>query len=138
MEKAWGNVPIRTLPIPLWLGRRFVADNAGTADGAWLVGVDQPDAFPATHEASYAVLYCVRKREIRRMAELDSPASQMLWASADDRWVVWSEASDMPSFFDWRIFAYDLRTGSVRFSPTSCAPDPSARSRGRYAPTGTP
>jgi hypothetical protein len=71
-----------------------------------------PRKFLNTTEPSYAALYDVRSRELRTMAELGSPQSQILEASTDGNWVVWSEAAD-PGFFDWRIEAYNLATGKV-------------------------
>jgi len=114
VEAAWGPVAISRLPIAIGSDRHFVFENAGTSDGKWLIGVSQPNAFPSTKDPSQAVLYDVGNGTLRQMAELASPVSQVLWASADDRWVVWSEASDQPLFYDWRLRAYDLQTGSIR------------------------
>jgi hypothetical protein len=113
--EAWGAIAPRHLDDLLPAGRHFVFDNAGTPDGEWLIGTVQPDGFPTdTSQPSYAVLYGVTTGEVRRMAELASHASQILWAGADERWVVWSEAPDQPNFYDWVVRAYDRRTRTVR------------------------
>jgi len=114
MDVAWGPVSIRRLPIPIGADRHFVFDNAGTSDGKYLIGISQPNAFPNTQDPSYAVLYDVANGALQQMAELVSPKSQILWAGADDRWVVWSEAPDQPYFYDWRLRSFDRRTGRVR------------------------
>jgi len=112
---AWGAAQPQVLRELIAPGRHFVFDDAGTPDGQWLIGIDQPNGFPDDRSRpSYAVLYGVGTGEVRRMAELASGASQILWAGADDRWVVWSEADDQPNFYDWRIRAYDRQTRAVR------------------------
>jgi len=48
------------------------------------------------------------------LAELATPASQVLWAAADRRWTDWSESTDVPRFYGWRVMAYDLGTWALR------------------------
>jgi hypothetical protein len=110
---AWGPVAARKLPLAIGTDRTFVFDNVGTPDGAWLIGVSQPNEFPQTARPSEAVLYRVADGTLRTMAQLETPASQVLTASSDGHWVVWSEAADQPYFYDWRLRAYDLTSGTV-------------------------
>ncbi len=110
---AWGPATPRKLPLAIGTDRTFVFDNVGTPDGAWLIGVSQPNEFPQTARPSEAVLYRVADGTLRTMAQLETPASQVLAASSDGHWVVWSEAADQPYFYDWRLRAYDLTSGTV-------------------------
>ncbi|MGH2511292.1 MAG: hypothetical protein ACRDGQ_01255 [Candidatus Limnocylindrales bacterium] len=103
----------RKLPLAIGTDRTFVFDNVGTPDGAWLIGVSQPNEFPQTTKPSEAVLYRVADGTLRTMAQLETPTSQVLAASSDGHWVVWSEAADQPYFYDWRLRAYDITTGAV-------------------------
>lgn len=86
--------------------------DAATPDGVWLIGTNMPRRFLGTALPSYAVLRNLRTGELRTMAPLATPRSQILAASADDRWVVWSETDD-PNLFDWRLMVYDRTTGRV-------------------------
>jgi len=110
---AWGSATFRKLPLAIGTDRTFVFDNVGTPDGAWLIGVSQPKEFPQTTRPSEAVLYRVANGTLRTMAQLETPASQVLAASSDGYWVVWSEAADQPYFYDWRLRAYDITSGTV-------------------------
>jgi hypothetical protein len=115
LQKAWGNVTIHALPSGLPDNRVFVFLNAATPDGQWLIGANEPRDFIAnTTRLSYAVLYNIATQQMVTMHALLHPQSQILAASADDRWVVWSEADDQPDFFDWALFAYDRQSGQVR------------------------
>ena len=114
---VWGQVDAVRLPIPLGGGRHFVFANAATPDGRYLIGTRQPDDFqPAGGhgKAGEAVLYGMPGGEVVAMATLSAPNSQVMSASADDRWVAWIEADDQPYFFNWRLRAYDRSTGRVR------------------------
>lgn len=115
LQKAWGNVEIRRLPSALADNRVFVFDNAATPDGQWLIGANEPrDFINNTTRLSYIVLYNVADQQMRTIRPLLHPKSQILAASADDRWIVWSEADDQPNFFDWTLFAYDRQSGQTR------------------------
>jgi hypothetical protein len=115
LQKAWGNVTIHALPSALADNRVFVFDNAATPDGQWLIGTNDPrDFINNTTRLPYAVLYHVGTKQIVTMRALLHPHSQILAASADDHWVVWSEADDAPDFFDWTLFAYDRKSGQAR------------------------
>ena len=88
--------------------------NAGTPDGQWLIGSSGSQGFPSSTSAGDAVLYSVKDQTVRVMAGLGGPGTQMLSAAADERWVVWSEASDAPFFYAWRLMAFDRDSGHVR------------------------
>jgi len=117
LAQAWGHPTVRTLPTAMDADRThvFTFDNAATPDNQWLIGAIEPrDFINNTTELSHAVLYNVTTRRIVTMHALMHPQSQILAASADDTWVVWSEADDQPNFFDWTLFAYNRHTGQVR------------------------
>lgn len=114
---AWGNVPVRRLPISLGGGQHFVFANAATSDGRYLIGASRQDTAPpdAVHGVpGQAVLYEVASGKVVPMARLAFPSSQVLSAAGDGRWIVWQEANDEPDFYNWRLRAYDRDTGSVR------------------------
>jgi len=114
LAQAWGHPTIHTLPSALPDNRGFVFDNAVTPDNQWLIGANEPrDFITNTTRLSYAVLYNIATRQMVTMHALLHPQSQILAASADDTWVVWSEADDQPNFFDWTLFAYNRQTGLV-------------------------
>lgn len=115
LADAWGNVAIHRLPTAIDSQHVFVFENAATPDGAWLLGAVEPRNFiDNTTERSVVALYNVATRQLVRIHPLLSPQSQIISASVDDSWVVWSEADDQPNFFDWTMFAYNRRTGAVR------------------------
>ncbi len=115
LQSAWGQVTIHHLPSALSNNRVFVFDNAATPDGQWLIGADEPrDFLTNTTRPSFAVLYNVNTQQMLTMHQLRSPQSQILVASADAQWVVWTEADDQPNFFDWTLFAYNQQTRQVR------------------------
>ena len=114
IQAAWGNVMTRTQPTVLPDNHLFVFDNAVTPDGKWLVGVVQPrDFISNTTRPSFMSLYNVDTGEIKTLQQLLHPQSQVLGASADDNWIVWSEAPDQPNFADWTLWAYNLQSGQV-------------------------
>jgi hypothetical protein len=115
LRDAWGNIGIRKLPLAINGGQQFIFENAVTPNGQWLVGVSQPaDFVKNTSQPSYLVLYGVATGQLVTVRQLLHQQSQVIGASADDRWVVWSEAADQPNFFDWTLFAYDRQTHVVR------------------------
>ena len=114
MATAWGDVRILTLPTVVGSESRVVFENAGTPDGQWLIVEEEPRTFPNSTGPCYAALYNVRTGAIVRMTQLPTSQTQILAASADDRWVVWSESADSPNFYAWRLVAYDRRTGLSR------------------------
>ena len=115
LRDAWGNISIQKLPLTIDGGQQFIFENAVTPDGQWLVGVSQPaDFIKNTTQPSYLVLYGVATGQLVTVRQLLHQQSQVIGASADDRWVVWSEAADQPNFFDWTLFAYDKQTHTVR------------------------
>ncbi len=114
---AWGPISVTRLPIGLGGGQHFVFANAATPDGRYLIGTRQPDDFlpeGGHSQPGEVALYGVRDRDVVGMARLESSSSQVLSASADDRWVVWQEADDQPYFVNWRLRVYDRATGRVR------------------------
>lgn len=115
LRDAWGNISIRKLPLTINGGQQFIFEDAVTPDGQWLVGVSQPaDFVKNTSQPSYLVLYGVATGQLVIVRQLLHQQSQVIGASADDRWVVWSEADDQPNFFDWTLFAYDRQSHVVR------------------------
>lgn len=118
MAEAWGDVPVHSVPTDLGHGRRFSFAGAATSDGEWLVGASKPKEFSVegkvTWGRSVAVLVRVSDGEVRRMAELTTPLSQLIFAASDGPWVVWMEADDNPSFSDWRLRVYDRDTETTR------------------------
>jgi hypothetical protein len=115
LQNAWGKVAIHTLPSALADNRVFVFENAATPDGQWLIGANEPrDFIKNTKRLSYAVLYNIATRKMVTIRALLHPKSQIIAASADDHWVVWSEADDQPNFFNWVLFAYDRQSGVTR------------------------
>lgn len=109
MSIAWGNVVIRHQNSALGADRMFSFAYSATPDGRWLVGTDGPRTLADRTDPSYAVLRDAASGAVIRMATLANPSSQILAASADDRWVVWTEADD-PAIYDWRLMAYDIKT----------------------------
>ena len=112
MATAWGTVHVTDLPTAIGSDRVFGFDGAATPDGRWLVGTNRPRA--ETSGSRYAVLYNITSRRMVTMRQLADARSQIIWASADDRWIVWAEANDDPNFFNWRLYAYDRATGTVK------------------------
>jgi hypothetical protein len=116
--QAWGSIETVRLPISVGGDRHLVLESAATSDGRYVICADQPNAVdaavPAYEEPSYISLYEVSTARLTRMARLVTLRSQVLSASSDGEWVVWTEAGDQPNFFDWRLRAYDIRTGDVR------------------------
>ena len=112
--RAWGEVATTRLPVAIGGSRHFVAADAGTSDGAYLIGSVQRDGFPdAPGRPGYAALYEVATGRVLKMADLQTPDSQVWSASGDDEWVAWLEADDAAAY-DWRLFSYSRRTGRVR------------------------
>jgi hypothetical protein len=113
MAMAWGQVPVTTFSTAIGPDRTFNWHHVVTSDGQWFVGTNMPRKFLGTASPSYAVLYNWRTGKLQTMAELATPQSQILEASTDGHWVVWSEADDQ-GFFNWRIMLYDLSSGRLR------------------------
>ncbi len=115
MQTAWGAVTVHQLPSAMGNNQVFVFENAATPDGQWLVGALEPRNFLTnTSQPSYLVLYNISSHQVQTLHALLTPQSQILSVSADDHWIVWSEASDQPNFFDWTLFAYNRQTGQVK------------------------
>jgi hypothetical protein len=117
MSEAWGNVPVHSIPNSLGTDRVLLIDYAATSDGNWLVGVSQPRNFGSeagSPEYSDAVLVRVSNGEVRTMAKLATPSSQVFFAASDGPWVVWTETDGEPNFYDWRLRVYNLETGTTR------------------------
>jgi hypothetical protein len=92
----------------------FFFENAATPDGQWLVGIVMPrDSQTNTTRPSFLALLNVNTGAIQTIAQLRSPQSAVLGVSADDTWVVWSEADDPPGYFDWTMWAYNRQSGQV-------------------------
>jgi hypothetical protein len=115
LAQAWGHPTIRRLPSALPDNRVFVFENAVIPDNQWLIGTDEPRDFltNAGRRASYLSLYNVGTGQLLRLRALLHLASQVLAASADDHWIMWSEVADQPNFFDWTLFAYNRQSGQV-------------------------
>ncbi len=108
MATAWGAVHVIDLPTAIGKDRMFGFAQAATPDGRWLIGTNMPRT--EASGAVYAVLYSPTTRQMVTMRQLTDARSQIIGASADDRWVVWAEAADDPTF--WHLFAYDRVTGT--------------------------
>lgn len=118
MADAWGDVPVHSIATDLGHDRRFSFAGAATSDGEWLIGSSQPKEFSVEGKVTWgpsdAVLVRVSDGEVRRMAKLTSPLSQLIFAASDGPWVVWMESDDNPYGYDWRLRVYDRDTGTTR------------------------
>ena len=112
MATAWGVVHVIDLPTAIGKDRMFGFAQAATPDGRWLIGTNMPRT--EASGAVYAVLYSPTTRQMVTMRQLTDARSQIIWAWADDRWVVWTEAADDPNFFAWHLYAYDRVNGSSK------------------------
>jgi len=113
-QQAWGNVHIIHLTTDMGNNLVFISEQVASPDGQWLVGSIEPRTFPnVTNALSSIALYNVHTSRVVRVHTLLNPLSQVLSASIDDHWLVWSEADDNPTFYDWTMFAYNRQTGQV-------------------------
>jgi hypothetical protein len=111
LASAWGAPIIQRLPTQIDTGHRFVFGDAVTADGKWLIGSIEPRLiFAATNETPIIALYNVESRAILRLHATRTPRSQLLGATSDGDWVVWSEATDVLRNADWTMYAYNMST----------------------------
>lgn len=113
ISKAWPTV--RPLSIDLWHlpgGLGFVPIVA-TRDGKYLVG---STIRPSTQEDARVafVLLDPISQTVTEIKRFPNPVFQATYADADERWVVWVEASQQPNFDDWSMYAYDRTNGSVK------------------------
>ncbi|HEY7020856.1 MAG TPA: hypothetical protein VH349_07040 [Ktedonobacterales bacterium] len=114
LAAAWGAPPIQRLPTQVDEGHRFVFGDAVTADGKWLIGSIEPRLiFAATNETPVIALYNIETREILRLHATRTPRSQLLGATSDGAWVVWSEAIDVLRNADWTMYAYNVATKQI-------------------------
>jgi hypothetical protein len=93
-------------------GDLLIFENAATPDGRDLVLGIQPRAFPSTDQPSSIALYEIATDTITPLATLQSPASQIIAAAADDEWIAWSEAADANDYA-WTLFAYNRQTRHI-------------------------
>ncbi|MFN8622837.1 MAG: hypothetical protein U0869_19035 [Chloroflexota bacterium] len=118
MAKAWGDVPIHSIHTDVSGARNLILTGAATPDGRWLVGALMPDAFEVEGKVTWgpgeAVLVRVADGAIHPMARLTLPQSQMGFASADDRWVLWEEEELGPDAWGGRVRLHDRQTGVTR------------------------
>ena len=117
MNQAWGaNLPIARVPLLVDDQHAFIL-NAVTPDARFLVGsvvTRNADEHGGT-EPGKAVLLDVQSHQATEMHVFPRKDTQMGPASADDEWVVWSEAAQEPGFFaDWVIYSYNRKTHSVK------------------------
>lgn len=114
-SQAWGNVQVVKLPLDYANNQQFVFQQAASPDGQWLVGEIEPtDILNNQTIIPQLALYNISTREIRLVRPLLHPQSQIGSVSTDGQWLVWSEADDQPSFFDWTMYAYNLQSGIVQ------------------------
>jgi hypothetical protein len=118
MRAAWGQVAMRSYSASLPDHHHFVFEDAATPDGQWLVGVIQPDEFSDKSVApSFLALLNVASGQIVTIRQLLHPQSQVLGASADDHWIVWSESNDVIGYSypgaSWAMFAYNRQNGQI-------------------------
>ncbi len=100
---------LRTLRLP---GETLIFENAATPDGRYLLVGVQPRAFPNTSAPSAIALYDISSGTLTMLHPLLTPGSQIISATANDRWIAWSEASD-ENDFAWTLFVADRRSGHV-------------------------
>ena len=121
MAEAWGDVPVHSIATDLGHDRRFVFANAATSDGEWLIGSSQPKEFAiegkVTWGRSDAVLVRVSDGEVRRMAKLTSPLSQLIFADERRSLGGMDGVRRRPLRHDWRLRVYDRETGTRASSP---------------------
>lgn len=114
LAQAWGAPHITRLPTAQPNNELFAFEGAATPDGQWLVGEIEPRDLLDNHTIIPTIaLYNVSTHAMRFVHALLHPQSQIETASTDGRWLVWSEATQQAPF-EWRIFAYDMRTGATR------------------------
>lgn len=117
MEQAWGNSLSIYKTAPLVDDTHLFFFRAVTPDARYLVGSilsrvrnELGGASPAS-----AALRDVNTQELTVMHRFPKNDTQMISASADDKWVVWTEASENPGFFaEWEIYSYNRQTKDVR------------------------
>lgn len=90
----------------------LIFENAATPDGRELVLGIQPRDFLSTDQPSSIALYDIATDAITPIAALQSPASQIIAAAADDHWIAWSEAAD-PNDYAWTLFGYNRQTHRI-------------------------
>lgn len=114
LAQAWGRVVINRLTTLMPNGKIFAFSNAATTDGQWLVGEIEPrDMLVNQTVYPQIALYNINTGQIRVIRTLRSPQSRIDDASTDGHWLVWLDAVDPPTFYDWDMYVCDLQTGSV-------------------------
>jgi len=125
VETAWPGVKVRTLDVWHFLagGLGFV-DVVPTPDGKYSLGATFVPHDHGDDEFRDVVLANRATHELVLLRHLPSPRHQVLYGDADDRWVVWVEASLQPNFEDWQLYAYDRQTRAVKLVASAAhAPD---------------
>jgi hypothetical protein len=115
VETAWPGVKVKTLDIWRFLpgGLAFV-DVAPTSDGKYSLGATFLPHDRGDDEFRDVVLVDRETHELVMLRHLPSTRHQVVYGDADDRWVVWVEASLQPNFEDWQLYAYDRQTHAVK------------------------
>jgi hypothetical protein len=108
----WTNQTVRHLATLRQPGDVLIFEDAATPDDRDLILGIQPRDFPTTTRPSFIALYDIATDRVTPLAALQAPTSQIIAATADDRWIAWSEADDANDY-DWQIFAYDRQTGHI-------------------------
>jgi hypothetical protein len=114
---AWPGVEIRTRDVEHFLpnGLAFV-DVLPTPDGAYSLGATFLPARDRGSDDEFRDVVLVGRKtpEVILLHHLPSTRHQLLYGDADDRWVVWVEASVQPNFEDWQIYAFDRQSRALR------------------------
>ncbi len=108
----WASQAVRHLATLRQPNDVLIFENAATPDGHDLILGIQPRDFPSTTQPSFIARYDIATDRVIPIAALQTPTSQIIAATADDRWIAWSEADD-PNNDDWTLFAYDRQSGHI-------------------------
>ncbi len=119
---------MRPLDIDLWhlAGGLGFVPIVPTRDGKYLVGSTIRPGTQSDDRLAFVLLDPVNGK-ITEVKRFPNPSFQVTYADADERWVVWVEASQQPNFDDWSLYSYDRISRSVK-----------ALARAPLAPNGQP
>jgi len=110
--EAWPGVEPRSFrPHSVIPGLEF-AYAGTTPDAAYHIGATLRGADGSGQPSRYqdVVLIDAVTQAVTVLHHLPTERHQLSFADADDRWVVWVEASSQPNFEDWTLYAYDRQS----------------------------
>ena len=116
LADIWGK-QINIIRIPMMTGQSYrLGPNAVTPDGKYLVCVSfPPHLLDDPSQPAKVVLVDLGTLKITEIRDAPLNGSQPYEASADDNWIVWTEAPQEPGFFsDWVIYAYNRNDHSIK------------------------